>query len=120
MASAYPPPAAEEALHDLRGIRRELQRQQERAQVVMPLWYEAELMGLVQAWARGVAWNDLLANTSLDKGDVVRIMRRTVDLLAQITASRCVSPWICWQPAGVSSITVRYSCVGACGYAFSG
>jgi superfamily II RNA helicase len=90
--SAYPPPpAAEEALHDLRGIRRELQRQQERAQVVMPLWYEAELMGLVQAWARGVGWNDLLANTSLDEGDVVRIMRRTVDLLAQIPYCEAIS-----------------------------
>ncbi len=79
-----PPPAAEEALHDLRGIRRELQRLQEQASVVMPLWFEPELMGLVHAWAKGVSWNDLIANTSLDEGDVVRIMRRTVDLLAQI------------------------------------
>lgn len=52
--SGYPPPpAADEALHDLRGIRRELLRQQEQAEVVVPVWYEAELMGLVQAWAKG-------------------------------------------------------------------
>jgi superfamily II RNA helicase len=86
-----PPPAAEEALHDLRGIRRELQRQQERASVVMPLWFEPELMGLVQAWAKGVSWNDLIANTSLDEGDVVRIMRRTVDLLAQVPYCEAIS-----------------------------
>jgi superfamily II RNA helicase len=86
-----PPPAAEEAMHDLRGLRRELQRQQERAHVVMPLWYEQELMGLVHAWARGVSWNDLIANTSLDEGDVVRIMRRTVDLLAQIPYCEAIS-----------------------------
>ena len=84
-------PASEEALHDLRGIRRELQRQQERASVVMPLWFEPELMGLVYAWARGVSWNDLIANTSLDEGDVVRIMRRTVDLLAQVPYCEAVS-----------------------------
>ncbi|MBM5807349.1 MAG: DEAD/DEAH box helicase [Cyanobacteria bacterium M_surface_10_m2_179] len=86
-----PPPAAEEALHDLRGIRRELQRLQERASVVMPLWFEPELMGLVHAWAKGVSWNDLIANTSLDEGDVVRIMRRTVDLLAQIPYCEAIS-----------------------------
>jgi quercetin dioxygenase-like cupin family protein len=81
----------EEALHDLRGIRRELQRQQERASVVMPLWFEPELMGLVHAWAKGVSWNDLIANTSLDEGEGVRIMRRTVDLLAQVPYCEAIS-----------------------------
>lgn len=85
------PPAAEEALHDLGGIRRELLRQQERAAVVMPLWYEPELMGLVHAWAKGTSWNDLISGTSLDEGDVVRIMRRTVDLLAQIPYGEALS-----------------------------
>ncbi|MBW0166131.1 MAG: DEAD/DEAH box helicase [Vulcanococcus sp.] len=90
--SGFPPsPASEEALHDLRGIRRELQRQQEQASVVMPLWFEPELMGLVHAWAKGVSWNDLIANTSLDEGDVVRIMRRTVDLLAQVPYCEAIS-----------------------------
>ena len=90
--SAYPPPsAAEEAMHDLRGIRRELLRHQERSSVVMPVWYELELMGLVHAWAKGVSWNDLIANTSLDEGDVVRIMRRTVDLLAQIPYAEAIT-----------------------------
>lgn len=90
--SGYPPPpAADEAMHDLRGIRRELQRQQEAAKVVMPVWFEGELMGLVHAWAKGVSWSDLIANTSLDEGDVVRIMRRTVDLLAQIPYCEAIS-----------------------------
>ncbi len=90
--SGYPPPpAADEAMHDLRGLRRELQRQQEQAKVVIPVWFEGELMGLVHAWAKGVSWNDLIANTSLDEGDVVRIMRRTVDLLAQIPYCEAIS-----------------------------
>ena len=83
--SGFPSTAkAEEALHDLAGIRRELLRAQERSQVVIPAWWEPELMGLVDAWARGAAWSDLIANTSLDEGDVVRVIRRTIDLLAQI------------------------------------
>ncbi|MFM7266328.1 MAG: DEAD/DEAH box helicase, partial [Cyanobium sp.] len=86
-----PPVAAEEALHDLRGLRRELQRQQERAQVVMPVWWEPELTGLVHAWAQGAAWSEVIANTSLDEGDVVRVLRRTVDLLAQVPYAEAIS-----------------------------
>ena len=86
-----PPPAAEEALHDLSGLRRELLRAQERSGVVVPAWWEPELMGLVEAWARGTDWSDLIANTSLDEGDVVRIMRRTVDLLSQVPYCEAIS-----------------------------
>ncbi len=86
-----PPPQAEEALHDLRGLRRELERQQERAKVTVPIWWEPELTGLVHAWAKGTSWNDVIANTSLDEGDVVRILRRTVDLLAQVPYCEVIS-----------------------------
>ena len=86
-----PPAAAEETLHDLRGLRRELQRQQERAQVVMPVWWEPELTGLVHAWAQGAAWSEVIANTSIDEGDVVRVLRRTVDLLAQVPYAEAIS-----------------------------
>jgi superfamily II RNA helicase len=86
-----PPPAVEEALHDLRAIRRQLDRQQERAKVDFPLWWEPELTGLVHAWACGASWGELIANTSLDEGDVVRVLRRTVDLLAQIPFCEAVS-----------------------------
>jgi superfamily II RNA helicase len=86
-----PPPAVDEALHDLRGLRRELGRQQERAKVAFPIWWEPELTGLVEAWARGTSWSDVIANTSLDEGDVVRLLRRTVDLLAQVPYCEAVS-----------------------------
>ena len=86
-----PPPAVEEALHDLRGLRRELGRQQERRGLVVPIWWEPELTGLVHAWAEGCGWSDLIAATSLDEGDVVRVLRRTVDLLAQVPYAEAVS-----------------------------
>ena len=86
-----PPPVVEEALHDLRGLRRELGRQQDGAKVAFPIWWEPELTGLVHAWAKGVSWSDVIAATSLDEGDVVRVLRRTVDLLAQVPYCELVS-----------------------------
>ena len=90
--SGYPSPTvAEKTLHNLGSIRQELLQHQEHCQVIVPAWCEPELMGLVEAWTRGVSWGELIANTSLDEGDVVRIMRRTVDLLAQVPYCESVS-----------------------------
>ncbi|KGG14771.1 MULTISPECIES: DEAD/DEAH box helicase [unclassified Prochlorococcus] len=73
-----------EALNDLSGVHRELLRVQQRFSVDVPIHLNPEMMGLVEKWANGSTWNDLIANTSLDEGDVVRIIRRTIDLLAQL------------------------------------
>ena len=41
--------------------------------------------------ACAASWSDMIANTSLDEGDVVRILRRTVDLLAQVPYCEAIS-----------------------------
>lgn len=73
-----------DALSELRGIRRQLFQMQRRYQVALPVWLEDELIGLVENWALGVDWLELCGKTSLDEGDVVRILRRTLDFLSQI------------------------------------
>ncbi len=81
----YPPPEPViEALTSLRGTRRQLFQLQRRYHVALPVWLEYELIGIVEQWALGVKWTDLCSNTSLDEGDMVRILRRTVDILSQI------------------------------------
>lgn len=77
-------PEVEDALAGLRGIRRRLFQLQRKHQVVLPVWLEFELVGLVEQWALGVDWLELCINTSLDEGDVVRLLRRTLDFLSQI------------------------------------
>ena len=84
--------ATEEALGGLRGIRRRLFQLQRRYEVVLPVWLEFELVGLVEQWALGVEWLELCANTSLDEGDVVRILRRTLDFLSQVPHVPYISP----------------------------
>ncbi|GAB4380582.1 MAG: DEAD/DEAH box helicase [Elainellaceae cyanobacterium] len=74
----------DEALGGLRGIRRELFKLQRRYQIALPVWMEVEWAGLVEQWALGIQWTELCQHTTLDEGDVVRILRRTVDFLSQI------------------------------------
>ena len=79
-----PPEPVIEALAGLRGTRRQLFQMQRRYHVALPVWLEYELVGIVEQWALGVEWPELCANTSLDEGDIVRMLRRTVDILSQI------------------------------------
>ncbi|MBD2132015.1 RNA helicase [Sphaerospermopsis sp. FACHB-1094] len=73
-----------DALAKLRGIRRKLFQIQHRHNVALPIWLEFELIAVVEQWALGMDWLQLCANTTLDEGDVVRLLRRTLDLLSQI------------------------------------
>jgi superfamily II RNA helicase len=92
-----PPPAVLEALgvkkragdseinsSSLREIRTRLFQVQRRYGVGLPVWREYELVGLCEQWALGMDWNNLCESVSLAEGDIVRMLRRTVDVLAQI------------------------------------
>ena len=73
-----------EALEGLRGLRRRIFQEQRRQDVQIPVWLDYDLIALVEQWALEEEWQALCGNTSLDEGDVVRILRRTLDLLSQI------------------------------------
>ncbi|VXD13913.1 DSH-like [Planktothrix serta PCC 8927] len=74
----------ENALGRLRGVRQELFKQQRRYRVALPIWLERDLTGLIEQWALETDWVELVSNTSLDEGDIVRMFRRTLDFLSQI------------------------------------
>ncbi|MEZ2317517.1 MAG: DEAD/DEAH box helicase [Microcoleus sp.] len=67
-----------------KGLRRRLFQVQYRHEAAIPIWLERDMVTLVEQWALGVEWLELVSHTSLDEGDVVRILRRTLDFLSQI------------------------------------
>ncbi|MEO1389384.1 MAG: DEAD/DEAH box helicase [Cyanobacteria bacterium J06634_6] len=73
-----------EALGGLRNLRRRIFQEQRRQDIHIPVWMEEEQIALVEQWALDVEWRELCDNTSLDEGDIVRILRRTLDFLSQI------------------------------------
>ncbi|QEP99969.1 DEAD/DEAH box helicase [Thermosynechococcus sp. B0] len=82
----------EERLAALSPIRRRLFQVQRRHHIIFPLWYEWDLIGLVEQWALGTPWNELCTETNLDAGDIVRLLRRTLDFLSQIPHAPHTSP----------------------------
>ena len=68
----------------LRELRPQLFQTQHRYGVNCPIWREYELIGLCEQWALGIEWNELCEATNLAEGDIVRMLRRTIDVLRQI------------------------------------
>ena len=68
----------------IREIRTRLFQVQRRHGVGLPVWREYGLVGLCEQWALGMEWQDLCDSVSLAEGDIVRMLRRTVDVLSQI------------------------------------
>ncbi|MDY6781143.1 MAG: DEAD/DEAH box helicase [Cyanobacteriota bacterium] len=81
-------PIVTETLDRLRKLRHRLNQVQRQHNVALPVWLEQDTIGLVEQWALGeeesLTWNQLGEETSLDDGDIVRMLRRTVDVLLQI------------------------------------
>ncbi|MEB3211647.1 MAG: RNA helicase, partial [Leptolyngbyaceae bacterium] len=76
--------AVASALDELKNLRRDLFKVQHRHQVAFPIWLDYDWVGLIEEWALESDWPSLCSNTSLDEGDLVRILRRTLDFLSQI------------------------------------
>ena len=73
-----------DVFNELDGLRKLVSFQQNKFNIEIPIYLEIELTGIISEWARGKKWKDLVFNTSLDEGDVVRIIRRSIDVLSQV------------------------------------
>ncbi|KAF8775958.1 hypothetical protein HU200_004093 [Digitaria exilis] len=56
---------------------------QERHNVKIPCEIDAQFAGMVEAWASGLTWREIMMDSAMDDGDLARLLRRTIDLLAQ-------------------------------------
>lgn len=39
---------------------------------------------MVEAWASGLTWREIMMDCAMDEGDLARLLRRTIDILAQV------------------------------------
>ncbi len=74
-----------EVLRQFQSDKQTLIQQQYRRRIDCPVCLDRDLIALVEQWALGLDWDELCLGTSLDEGDIVRIIRRTLDVLTQMT-----------------------------------
>ena len=81
---AIPVGGAVRALQQVARLARDIRIVQHRHRLDLNTRIFSDCSGLTQLWAEEADWDYLMGLTNLDEGDVVRIFRRTVDLLEQI------------------------------------
>lgn len=66
--------------------------------IQIPCEIDTQFAGMVEAWASGLTWREIMMDSAMDDGDLARLLRRTMDLLAQVCYRACrfhVSPMCC-------------------------
>ncbi|CAD6242483.1 unnamed protein product [Miscanthus lutarioriparius] len=65
---------------------------QERHGVKIPCEIDAQFAGMVEAWTSGLTWREIMMDSAMDDGDLARLLRRSIDLLAQIPKLPDIDP----------------------------
>ncbi|XP_057948536.1 DExH-box ATP-dependent RNA helicase DExH15 chloroplastic isoform X2 [Malania oleifera] len=53
---------------------------------------DSQFSGMVEAWGSGLTWREIMMDCAMDEGDLARLLRRTIDLLAQIPKLPDIDP----------------------------
>jgi superfamily II RNA helicase len=76
-------PGVDTALAEVLKIGKNLWRLQRDFDIDISIEFSPTFAGLTEMWANGATWNDIRNATTFDEGDVVRALRRTLDLCRQ-------------------------------------
>lgn len=80
---------------------------QEKHEVEIPCCLDSQFTGMVEAWASGLTWREMMMDCALDDGDLARLLRRTIDLLAQIPKLPDVDPLLQKNAMAASDVMDR-------------
>nr|XP_043606015.1 DExH-box ATP-dependent RNA helicase DExH15 chloroplastic [Erigeron canadensis] len=81
-----------EVINFLDDQRRSLLQLQEKHDVKIPCCLDSQFSGMVEAWASGLTWREIMMDCAMDEGDLARLLRRTLDILAQIPKLPDIDP----------------------------
>ncbi|KAI5679129.1 hypothetical protein M9H77_10079 [Catharanthus roseus] len=65
---------------------------QEKHDVRISCCLDSQFSGMVEAWASGLTWREIMMDCAMDEGDLARLLRRTIDLLAQVPKLPDIDP----------------------------
>lgn len=84
-AKLHPSPMADEAIRLIEGLGKNVYKTQRKFYIEVPVIINPLASGLIEAWAQGADWGRITSMTNMGEGDLVRLFRRTSDLLRQLS-----------------------------------
>ncbi|MCK5177184.1 MAG: RNA helicase, partial [Candidatus Aenigmarchaeota archaeon] len=70
--------------YECRALMKKIWRIQQEYDVTVPINLNFNYSAFIEQWVLGADWEELLEGTEIDEGDIVRIFKRTIDLLRQL------------------------------------
>ncbi|XP_058112110.1 DExH-box ATP-dependent RNA helicase DExH15 chloroplastic [Magnolia sinica] len=67
---------------------------QDKHGVNIPCELDSQFSGMVEAWASGLTWREIVMDCAMDEGDLARLLRRSIDLLAQVPKLPDIDPFL--------------------------
>lgn len=80
---------------------------QEKHGVNIPCCLDSQFTGMVEAWASGLTWKEIMMDCAMDEGDLARLLRRTIDLLAQVPKLPDIDPLLQINAKSASNVMDR-------------
>lgn len=75
--------AVRKTLNQMKNIKRNLDKSQKDNGIETPMYINSYYSALIEMWVNGAEWDTIIGQVEMGEGDVVRIFKRTVDLLRQ-------------------------------------
>lgn len=96
-----------EVINFLDEQRRSLLQLQEKHDVKISCCLDSQFSGMVEAWASGLTWREIMMDCAMDEGDLARLLRRTMDVLAQIPKLPDIDPQLQRNATAASNVMDR-------------
>ena len=76
-------PNVRKRLNKIKDIKRDLDKKQKKYDVEDPMYINAFYSPLIEMWATGSEWDDIIDQVDMGEGDIVRCFKRVIDVLRQ-------------------------------------
>lgn len=70
-------------LNLIKNIKRSIDKVQKRYDLETPMYINAYYSSLIEMWVNGAEWDEIVDQSEMGEGDIVRVFKRTVDVLRQ-------------------------------------
>ncbi len=79
-------------LNQLKNVRKKIAVVQRDYDIDTEMYINSYYSPLIEMWVEGMSWEELTGMTQSSEGDVVRVFKRTIDILRQIANAQYINP----------------------------
>lgn len=76
-------PDTRKTLNQIKNIKRHIEHAQKDNEIETPMYINSYFSALIEMWVNGAEWETIIGQVEMGEGDIVRIFKRTVDVLRQ-------------------------------------